>query len=254
MKSCLYFGEVTHHRKAPKKHDLRYKLFMPHLFLDELDQVFRGRIFWSINRSNLSCFQRADYHKPETDSLEEAVRSTMNQQLGDQVEGPISVLTHLRTFGHCFNPVTFYYAWNDRRDRPTAVLAEITNTPWNERYAKAFQWTEKDRLSKHEFVKEFHVSPFIDMQVDYDWRFEKPSENLRVDMILRQSGRTFFSAHLNLRRRPINAMNLAWALARFPFLTMRISFGIYWNALLLRLKGCPFYSHPKHLEESSQHE
>ena len=92
------------------------------------------------------------------------------------------------------------------------------------------------------------------MQVDYDWRFEKPSENLRVDMILRQSGRTFFSAHLNLRRRPINAMNLAWALARFPFLTMRISFGIYWNALLLRLKGCPFYSHPKHLEESSQHE
>ena len=198
MKSCLYFGEVTHHRKAPKKHDLRYKLFMPHLFLDELDQVFRGRIFWSINRSNLSCFQRADYHKPETDSLEEAVRSTMNQQLGDRVEGPISVLTHLRTFGHCFNPVTFYYAWNDRRDRPTAVLAEITNTPWNERYAKAFQWTEKDRLSKHEFVKEFHVSPFIDMQVDYDWRFEKPSENLRVDMILRQSGRTFFSAHLNL--------------------------------------------------------
>ncbi|MEC8778944.1 MAG: DUF1365 family protein, partial [Verrucomicrobiota bacterium] len=120
MKSCLYFGEVTHHRKAPKKHDLRYKLFMPHLFLDELDQVFRGRIFWSINRNNLSCFQRADYHKPETDSLEEAVRSTMNQQLGDRVEGPISVLTHLRTFGHCFNPVTFYYAWNDRRDRPTA--------------------------------------------------------------------------------------------------------------------------------------
>ena len=102
MKSCLYFGEVTHHRKAPKKHDLRYKLFMPHLFLDELDQVFRGRIFWSINRSNLSCFQRADYHKPETDSLEEAVRSTMNQQLGDRVEGFTCLAPHVNEMGYAY--------------------------------------------------------------------------------------------------------------------------------------------------------
>lgn len=254
MKSCLYFGEVSHHRKSPKRHDLRYKLFMPHLFLDELDQVFQGRFFWSLNRKNLSSFQRSDYHKPEINSLENAVRTTMSEQLETPVKGPISVLTHLRTFGHCFNPVTFYYAWNESQDHPTTVLAEITNTPWNERYAKAFSWTAKDRKSKHEFVKEFHVSPFIDMPVDYDWRFEKPSEKLRVDMILRQEGRTFFSAHLNLRRKPINTMNLAWALARFPFLTMRISLGIYWNALLLRLKGCPFYAHPKNLQKSSQHE
>ena len=69
MKSCLYFGEVSHHRKSPKRHDLRYKLFMPHLFLDELDQVFQGRFFWSLNRKNLSSFQRSDYHKPEIDAV-----------------------------------------------------------------------------------------------------------------------------------------------------------------------------------------
>ena len=110
MKSCLYFGEVSHHRKSPKRHDLRYKLFMPHLFLDELDQVFQGRFFWSLNRKNLSSFQRSDYHKPEINSLENAVRATMSEQLETPVKGPISVLTHLRTFGHCFNPGTFYYA------------------------------------------------------------------------------------------------------------------------------------------------
>ena len=88
MKSCLYFGEVSHHRKSPKRHDLRYKLFMPHLFLNELDQVFQGRFFWSLNRKNLSSFQRSDYHKPEINSLENAVRTTMSEQL----ETPVSSL------------------------------------------------------------------------------------------------------------------------------------------------------------------
>ena len=129
MKSCLYFGEVSHHRKSPKRHDLRYKLFMPHLFLDELDQVFQGRFFWSLNRKNLSSFQRSDYHKPEINSLENAVRATMSEQLETPVKGPISVLTHLRTFGHCFNPVTFYYAWNESQDHPQRCWQKSPTPP-----------------------------------------------------------------------------------------------------------------------------
>ena len=258
MKSCLYFGEVRHHRKSPKRHDLKYKVFMPHLFLDELDLVFKGRWLWSVNRSNLSSFKRKDYHAPQVSSLEEAVRKTMTEQTGTPVKGPISVLTHLRTFGHCFNPVTFYYAWDEKKDKPHALMAEITNTPWGERYVKAFQWddsdTERSDKSKHRFEKEFHVSPFIGMNVNYDWRFSRPDENLKVDMFLREKDEVFFTAHLDLLRKPVTAGNLAWALFRFPFLTFKVTFGIYWNALLLRMKGCPFYPHPKNLEDSSVHE
>ena len=128
MKSSLYFGEVRHHRRSPQKHDLSYKLFMPHLFLDELDEVFKGRWLWSVDRSNFSSFHRKDYHNPKVSSLEKAVRATMSEQTGQEVKGPISVLTHLRTFGHCFNPVTFYYAWDDEKSQPHALMAEITNT------------------------------------------------------------------------------------------------------------------------------
>ena len=258
MKSSLYFGEVRHHRRSPKKHDLKYKVFMAHLFLDELDDVFKGRWLWSVNRSNLSSFQRKDYHSPRNPSLENAVRETMSEQTGTPVKGPISVLTHLRTFGHCFNPVSFYYAWNDEKSHPHVLMAEITNTPWGERYVKAFQWDDSDAKpagkSKHRFEKEFHVSPFIGMNVDYDWRFSPPDEDLKVDMILREKDKVFFTAHLDLNRKPIDSGNLAWALFRFPLLTFKVTFGIYWNALLLRLKGCPFYSHPKHLNDSSTHE
>ena len=90
MKSSLYFGKVSHHRKSPKIHNFEYKIFMAHLFLDEIGEVFRGRWLWSINRPNLSSFKRADYHRPEIESLQEAVLHTMSDQLGEPLAGKVS--------------------------------------------------------------------------------------------------------------------------------------------------------------------
>ena len=167
MKSSLYFGEVRHQRKSPKKHAFSYRVFMTHLFLDELGEVFQKRWFWSLDRLNLSSFFRKDYHKPEHHDLADAVRLTMSKQLGYEVKGPVSIITHLRTFGYCFNPVSFYYCWNEEKSKPHALMAEITNTPWHERYAKCFRWDKKDQdKSKHSFAKEFHVSPFMGMNIE----------------------------------------------------------------------------------------
>ena len=89
------------------------------------------------------------------------------------------------------------------------------------------------------------------MDVSYDWRFSPPKETMKVDMILREKEEVFFTAHLNLSRKQINSCNLAWALLRFPFLTFGITASIYWNALILKFKGCPFHPHPKHTTEVS---
>jgi len=253
MNSCLYFGEVSHHRKSPKKHNLSYQVYMGHLFLDELAVIFNGRFFWSVDRSNLGCFYRSDYHRPEIPDLSKAVRNTMSEQLKKKFSGPVSIITHLRTFGYCFNPVSFYFLWNEEKTRPVAMMTEITNTPWGECYAKCFAWESEAESSRmdYEFRKEFHVSPFIGMDVEYDWRFRLPAERFQADMILREKEKTFFTAHLQLNRRPLDGRNLAWALGRFPFMTLNVVRAIYWNALLLRLKGCPFYPHPKHSSNPS---
>ena len=72
-------------------------------------------------------------------------------------------------------------------------MAEITNTPWGERYAKCFEWeTSPDsERSDHEFHKEFHVSPFIGMNIDYDWRFRAPGDRFQADMILQEERKLF---------------------------------------------------------------
>lgn len=245
MKSCLYFGEIWHARYYPKQHRFRQKLFMTHLFLDELDFVFDCHPLWSSKGKNLAYFNRNDYHGDPKISLTDALKKTCQQQLGIIHNGEISVLTHLRYFGHCFNPVTFYYFWDENYTQPDVILAEINNTPWNERYTRAFRWEEKSsQKTVHRFEKEFHVSPFMPMHIEYVWEFGKPSEKLLVNMSNNDNQGKTFEASMNLSTRPINIFNLTFALIRFPLLTLNILFSIYINAFILKLKGCKYYPHP----------
>ena len=89
---------------------------------------------WSSRRPNLVWFRRADYMGPADRPLDEVVRDRVEEELGRRPRGAVRMLTQLRTFGYVFNPVTFYYCF-DEDERLDAVVAEITNTPWNERHA-----------------------------------------------------------------------------------------------------------------------
>lgn len=246
MNSCLYFGEVFHARYSPTLHSFRQNLFMAHLYLDELDKVFLCHPLWSSRNRNVACFDRKDYHGDPNIPLEDSLRQTCRDQLGYAPGGRISMLAHLRYFGHCFNPVTFYYFWEENLSQPQAILAEINNTPWNERYARAFPWACDSRgKAVMKFIKEFHVSPFMQMEMHYTWEFGTPGEVLQVHMVNDgESGKTF-EASMNLKRKPINFPNLSFALLRFPAITLQILLSIYWHALLLKWKGCQFYPHPK---------
>ena len=245
MNSCLYFGEILHARYRPKKHRFKQKLFMTHLFLDESDLVFGCHPLWSTNRRNLAYFNRSDYHGDPKIPLKDELRKTCSQQLGINHNGKISMLTHLRYFGHCFNPVTFYYFWNKELTLPDIILAEINNTPWDERYSRAFKWTSSNlEKTTHKFDKEFHVSPFMPMEIGYIWEFGNPGKKLSVHMINEDDQGKTFEASMNLSRKPINFFNLTFALVRFPLITISILLSIYFNAMLLKMKGCSFYPHP----------
>jgi hypothetical protein len=252
MQSCLYVGRLRHRRLAPKPHAFSYNLFMVYLDLSELESVFRGHWLWSVGRRNLAWFNRADYLGDPALPLDEAVRHLVEQRTGQRPSGPIRMLTHLRSFGYCFNPVTFYYCFGRAGQAVETIVAEITNTPWNERYSYVLG-RDRDQgvapVHRYCFAKDFHVSPFFPMDMEYDWRFCEPGSRLSVHMKLAQNGHKAFDATLNLTRWEITSYSLAIALIRFPCITLKVIAAIYWQAAMLKLKRIPFFDHPSPTRE-----
>ena len=158
------------------------------------------------------------------------------------------MVTHLRYFGYIFNPVTFYYAFDRSETEVEAIVADITNTPWNERYAYVLDaGADVDGAGEmhFRFAKSFHVSPFMEADLEYDWRFSRPGEELHVQMVNLFQNSRVFEAILDMKRQELNGRNLASMLLSFPPITLKVIGGIYWQALRLKIKGARFYTHPK---------
>jgi len=247
MHSALFTGRLSHRRRHPLSHAFDYAVCYAWLDLAELDRVFAGRWLWSTRRPALAWLRRADYLGDPAIPLDAAVRDRVEAQTGRRPAGPVRMLTMLRTFGHCFNPVTFYFCYDAAGARVETLVAEITNTPWGERYAyvlPAHDGTLDGDALRFRFGKRFHVSPFMPMDQDYDWTFGQPGPALRIRMVNRRAGERVFDAALALERREITGASLAWALARHPFATLNVLRRIYWQALRLWRKRIPFYAHP----------
>jgi DUF1365 family protein len=246
VRNAIYTGWVRHRRSVPREHAFRYRIFMLYLDLADIESVFAGRWLWSVGHRNLAEFRRSDYHGDPRVPLDAAVRDTVEKRMGTRPAGPIRMLAHLRYFGHCFNPVVFYYGYATDGRTLEWILAEISNTPWNERHAYILPLAE---ASTHgtahgwKFSKEFTVSPFIPLEREYDWRFQEPGEQLRVHMEVRAGRHVEMDATLVLDRRPLTGPDLAWTLLHYPVMSARVVMAIYWQALRLWLKGVPFHGH-----------
>ena len=184
----------------------------------------------------------------------DAVRERVRAATGTSPSGPIRMLTHLRYGGYVFNPVSFYYGFADDGETLDWVLAEITNTPWNQRHAYLLDVADAHDHGgalHWDFDKAFHVSPFMPMQRRYRWVIQPPGEALRVHMDVMQGEQREFDATLVLERRPLDGNTLASCLARYPLLTAKVGAAIYWQAARLWFKRTPFHPHPDTLPRSS---
>jgi len=232
---------------APVGHEFSYRMFMLYLDLGELPQVFERRWLWSARRPALAQFRREDHFGDPAVPLADSVRDLVANETGRRPGGPIRLLTHLRYFGHVFNPVSFYYCFDKHDSRVETIVAEVTNTPWGERHCYVLPQSMnagKNGHGRYFPEKVMHVSPFMEMDIDYDWRFNAPGDALTVHMENAREGKKIFDATLVLEREEINGMSLSRALAAYPLMAVKVVAAIHWQALKLWLKGAPVHDHP----------
>ncbi len=249
--SAIYEGDIRHRRFSRVDHEFRYRLFLLYVDLDELPTLFRGRWLWSTARANLAWFRRRDHLGSPDQPLAESVRDLVATHAGYRPAGPIRLLTHFRYFGFAMNPISLYYCFDDG-ERVEFVVAEVNNTPWGEQHCYVLDARSANasaRVLALRTAKEFHVSPFLGMDFDYEFRLNIPGSSLAIDIENHRRGasgqRAEFDAQLRLRRRPLDGRGLARVLCRYPLLTTRIFVAIYWQAFRLWRKRLPYVPHPK---------
>jgi len=220
---------------------------MAYIDITSLQTTMKPSFLWNVGKPALASFRRKDYHGDPSISLESAVRKTLQDKTGKSFKGPIRLLTHLRYFGYCFNPVSFYYCFNETDEKVEAIMAEVTNTPWQERHAYVIdkQSQSKNKLNfTASLKKQLHVSPFWGMDHDYEMLFSLPENSLNVHMKNYKNKENVFDVTLSLKRRPFTNRTLLTALLRFPLLTLIVVFRIHWQALRLYIRKVPFFTHP----------
>jgi len=255
----LYTGTLRHRRFRPRKHEFTYKLFMAWLDIDRIPELMAQSPWTSYNRFNWASFEERDHFGDPRISLRERVAQDARAHGVPLPDGPIFLLTHLRYLGYCFNPISFYFCY-DQSGRVDTVLAEVNSTfgesrnywlwPQNRQpSANALSYQLSNKALRYRCPKTMHVSPFMDMNLDYEFALTEPGDKLVAQMNTIERGsafdsQPFFDATLALERQEWNSRNLRGVLLRHPWMTAKVIGAIHWQALRLFLKRVPVFTHP----------
>eukprot|EP01041_Mallomonas_annulata_P004029 gene4029-8020_t len=261
--SSLYFGYVKHSRlKGGSTHSMRYPLFLACIDIEEVNKV--GWKLWpifSLNTGWLS-FSSLDANQHmkgwrENDTLDTRVRSYVQNKTSNKYYpmGSIKLVTHLTYFGYCFNPVSFYYIFNNSEQNDVdSIVVEVSNTPWIEQHIYVINENvdgvefqkNKEGVVTATWNKEFHVSPFMEMDYIYNFKFSLPKEKISVNskLLKKQTNELWFTANFELQQLPLTPLSLLYMLIAYPLHTRIIQIWIHYEAIKLWWKGIPLFAHP----------
>jgi DUF1365 family protein len=241
----IYAGTLSHRRFTPRRHEFDYPLFMVLLDVDRIPELMQVSRFSSLNRFNWASFDDRDHVGDPSLPLRRRLEIDAAANGVTLPDGPVFLLTHLRYLGYGFNPVSFFYCYG-KDGTLGALLAEVNNTFGEQRsyWLTEANEIEGGALRKFRAAKAMHVSPFMPMELEYTFGFSEPGDDVTVYMNTIENGAINFDATLRMTWREWSAASLRGALARHPWMTMKVIAAIHWQAFVLLLKKLRVFPHP----------
>ncbi|MEO8811654.1 MAG: DUF1365 domain-containing protein [Caulobacteraceae bacterium] len=234
--SALYFGSVVHQRFTPRRHRLNYSMFQALIDLDQAPALGRRLRLFSHNRLNVFSFHDRDHGAGEG-RLRPWVEATAAKAGVDLAGGKILLLCMPRMFGHVFNPLSIYFC-HAADGTLAAMIYEVNNT-FGERHSYVMPAPASIRgVIRQTCAKALHVSPFMAMEMTYDFLIAPPGPAISTTVHGADAGGArVITAIFRGRRHPFSDGMLMRALVAFPLLTLKVVLAIHWEAVRLLVKG-----------------
>ncbi len=240
MRSSLYECSMMHKRMVKRNMKFHYNYFMFFLNLDEIDSLAGKLKLFSRNKFNAFSFRDKDhltYKKP--DVKYNLLQYLKSNGIVDKV-GSIYLLTNVSTFGYNFNPVSFYFCF-DNHENPLCAVPEVGNT-FGE--LKPF-FIGTTHLSGEKYSariqKNFYVSPFIEHDIYFDFSIQIPGESFTIKIDDYKNNSRIFASSLHGKRKELTDLNLLYYSLKYPLVTLKVIISIHYQALKLYFNKIRFF-------------
>ena len=250
MNSCIYNGYVSHTRYKPVKHSLRYNTFSLFIDLDEIENLSKNNFIFSFNKFNIFSFFNKDHGDRDGLCLKNWVLNKLKKFNINKDINNIKLLCYPRVFGYVFNPLSIFYCYENKNLR--AVMYEVKNT-FNEQHTYIFKVKSNNEISQ-KCKKKFYVSPFMDMETQYEFKLLNPDENLSV--LIKQSDKDgiILTAVQKGTKKEFNMKQLLVNFVLYPLMTLKIIGAIHYEALRLWKKGAKYRSRDNKIKNNLSYE
>lgn len=236
----LFEGHVGHARFAPKKHSFQYSYFCLWLALDDLEQAKQERPEWFRQGRSVCHYNPENYTDGEDSNHADFIRSKAG--LNSAENNQVWMLGQLTYMGSYFSPVNFYFI--GLHNEFHTLVAQVSNTPWGETHHYVVPLQADAGVSQYQHEKQFHVSPFMNLQQDYQWQVRFDGNTSVISITSIEDDQVVFSAALNLSKSTLNRKSVLRVITNNFGWMYSTKIRIYWQALKLFLKGVTFVSHP----------